>query len=83
MENQELKNLKKLSALMEKELRECHERELMNIVPIPAALTQVTKGLIRRRLFRIKPYVSENKTYDIFYVTGLGMYYLEKNAVLK
>lgn len=78
MKNNILKKIKPITKLMEEDLMEYHERELLNMEPELAFYTKSSRGLFHRGLIGVKDHTKGNKTYMIFYITSLGIYYLSK-----
>ncbi len=78
MKNNILKKIKPITKLMEEDLMEYHERELLNMEPTLAYYTRSSRGLFHRGLIGAKNYTKDNKTYTIFHITSLGIYYLSK-----
>lgn len=78
MENNHLKKIKPITNLMREELMDIHERQLLNMEPLFAYYTRSSRGLFMRGLISTKDFTKDNKTYIIFYITRLGIYYLSK-----
>ena len=67
-----------LTTKMVELLMDCHERELHQQAPYSIYYTQTAKGLVTRGLFYVKQYTEGPKPYMGFYITQLGIDYLNK-----
>ena len=62
---------------MKEVLKDCHEREIHQQAPHSIYYSQSAKGLVTRGLFYAKEYTGGEKPYMGFYITQLGIDYLE------
>ena len=72
-----ISNIRPLTRKMKEMLVESHEREIQQETPYGVYYTQSAKGLITRGLFYAKEYKAGDKLYMGFYLTQLGLDYLE------
>ena len=70
-------NIRPLTSKMKEMLKESHEREIQQQTPYGVYYTQSAKGLIARGLFYAKEYRAGEKSYLGFYLTQLGLDYLD------
>lgn len=73
-----LKNVRKISALQMEILMEAHERELMNQEPITSYNTISSKGLISRGLLEARLCYTVNGKVLSFFITEKGKLFLEE-----
>jgi hypothetical protein len=69
-------SIRPLTRKMKEILKETHERELQQQAPYSIYYSQSAKGLVTRGLFYTKQYTACTKPYVGFYVTQLGLDYL-------
>jgi hypothetical protein len=83
--NNKFKKMKPLTNKMIEMLMDCHERELLKQEPCDTYTTQTAKGLVTRGLFTSAMYTSPTtgKRYMAFYVTALGVEYLQEFVRIK
>ena len=65
-----------LTKCMEQLLMDSHERELQQQKPYSIYYSRSAKGLLDRGLFYTKRYSCETGSYVAFYITQLGIEYL-------
>lgn len=70
--------IRPLTKKMKELLMDCHEREILHQAPYSIYYTQTAKGLVTRGLFYVKQYLASDKPYMGFYITQLGIDYLEQ-----
>ncbi|MFT3910851.1 MAG: hypothetical protein QM737_15645 [Ferruginibacter sp.] len=73
-----LNKIKPLTQRMKDMLLECHEREMRQMAPHSIYYSQSAKGLVARGLFYAQEYKGGEKPYMGFYITQLGIDYLEQ-----
>lgn len=72
-------NHKPLSKHMIKTLKECHEREVLNLEPCDALTTRSASALVSRGLLATRKYVpASGKKYLALYLTDLGRAYINQ-----
>lgn len=72
------KTIRPLTKKMKQMLKDCHEREIQQQAPFSIYYTQSAKGLVTRGLFYAKQYTAGTKPYMGFYITQLGIDYLNE-----
>lgn len=78
MAKNQFPRIRPLTTKMKTLLKESHERELLQQPPYSIYYTQSAKGLVTRGLFYAKQYTEGIRSYMGFYVTPLGLEYLEQ-----
>ena len=71
-------SVRPLTKKMKEMLQECHQREMQQQAPYGIYYTQSAKGLFTRGLFYAKEYTAGLKPYLGFYITPLGIEYLNE-----
>ncbi|MEP6675763.1 MAG: hypothetical protein ABJA78_11430 [Ferruginibacter sp.] len=65
-----------LTKCMEQLLMDSHERQLQHQKPYSIYYSRSAKGLLERGLFYTTQYQSDTGTYQAFFITQLGVEYL-------